>query len=221
MSSVNGISSIDSSLYSTAASAYSDTASKKAASSSAASASASDDTGVVYEPSSAASASVSSATSSTKTDNSALIAKLKADADAQTANLQSIVEKLMLGQSKSSSIASGDDMWKFLASGNFTVDAATKTQAQQDISEDGYWGVSQTSDRIMDFAKALAGNDSSKAEELRSAFEQGFKQATKTWGKDLPSISQDTYDAVEKKFDEWVKGTSDTSASTGTASAEA
>ena len=165
---------------------------------------------MIYEASS--SAASSSTGTAQKTDNSALIAKLKADADAQTANLQSIVEKMMIGQSKTSSIASDDGMWKFLASGNFTVDAATKTQAQSDISEDGYWGVKQTSDRILDFAKALAGNDSGKAEELRSAFEKGFKQATKTWGKDLPSISQDTYDAVEKKFDEWVNGATGTAA---------
>lgn len=41
----------------------------------------------------------------------------------------------------------------FLASGNFTVDAATKAQAQADIAEDGYWGVSQTSQRLFDFGK--------------------------------------------------------------------
>ena len=207
MSSVNGISSIDSNVYSAATSAYSSASAKKTSSSAAETAvSDAENTGVVYE------SSASSAVASTKTDNSALISKLKADADAQTANLQSIVEKLMLGQSKTSSIASGDDMWQFLASGNYTVDAATKTQAQKDVSEDGYWGVNQTSDRILDFAKALAGNDSSKAEELRDAFEKGYKQATKTWGKDLPSISQQTYDADEKKFDTWVNGRSDTEA---------
>lgn len=215
MSSVNGISSVDSSLYAAAASSYS-TASKKTSDLKSDSA---DSSGVIYESSASSAASSTSSASTAKTDNSAIVAKLKADAEAQTANLQSIVEKLMLGQSKSSSIASGDDMWTFLASGNYTVDAATKAQAQQDISEDGYWGVNQTSDRIMDFAKALAGNDSSKAEELKEAFEKGFKQATKTWGKDLPSISQDTYDAVEKKFDEWINGTSDT-ASTDAASAD-
>ena len=33
-----------------------------------------------------------------------------------------------------------NDIWSFLASGNFTVDPATKLQAQADIAEDGYWG---------------------------------------------------------------------------------
>ena len=100
-------------------------------------------------------------------------------------------------------IASADDMWKFLASGNFTVDAATKAQAKKDIAEDGYWGVEQTSDRILDFAKALSGNDPKQADKLLNAFKKGFDQATKAWGKKLPDISQRTYDAVVKKFEAW------------------
>lgn len=50
-------------------------------------------------------------------------------------------------------IANADSMWSFLADGNFTVDEETQKQAQADIAEDGYWGVEQTSDRILDFAK--------------------------------------------------------------------
>ena len=78
-----------------------------------------------------------------------------------------------------------------------------KAQAQKDIADDGYWGVNQTSDRIIEFAKALVGDDPEKAEQMRAAFEKGFKAATKSWGKELPSISQRTYDAVMSKFDDW------------------
>ena len=97
-------------------------------------------------------------------------------------------------------------MWKFLASGNFTVDAQTKAQAQADIAEDGYWGVKQTSERIFDFAKALSGGDMDKMKEMQAAFEKGFKQATKTWGKELPQISQDTRSAVNKLFEDFYAG---------------
>ena len=45
-----------------------------------------------------------------------------------------------------------------------------------------------------------------------AAFKKGFEQATKSWGKTLPDISQRTYDAVMKKFDAWKNGT-DVSAS--------
>lgn len=107
-------------------------------------------------------------------------------------------------------IGTADDMWKFLAKGDFTVDAETKAQAEADIAEDGYWGVEQTSERILDFAKALSGNDPDKADLLLDAFKKGFKEATKTWGDELPDISKRTYDAVLEKFDKWKNGTSDT-----------
>jgi hypothetical protein len=94
------------------------------------------------------------------------------------------------------------DMWQFLKSGNYTVDAATKAQAQADIAEDGYWGVNQTSDRIISFATALTGGDPDKIEEMRAAFQKGYEKAEKTWGGSLPEISQQTYDAVMKKFDD-------------------
>ena len=156
------------------------------------------DTGVVYEPSSAQSAQT---TKKTYKPNTALVEKLKAETEARTANLRSLVEKLMSGQGNA--IGTADDIWSFLRTGNFTVDAATKAQAQADIAEDGYWGVTQTSDRIIDFAKALCGGDPDKIEEMRAAFEKGFKQATKTWGDELPEISQKTYKAVMEKFDAW------------------
>ena len=125
----------------------------------------------------------------------------KAENEARTAQFRSLVEKIMLGQGNA--IGTADDIWSFLRTGNFTVDAATKAQAQADIAEDGYWGVEQTSDRIVDFAKALTGGDPDKIEEMKEAFKKGFKQAEETWGGELPEISKKTYDAVLEKFDAW------------------
>lgn len=113
--------------------------------------------------------------------------------------MEDIVHKLIAGQGDA--YGKANNIWQFLASGNFTVDPATKAQAQADIAEDGYWGVNATSDRIVDFAVALAGDDPEKLEEMRAAFQKGFDQATKTWGGQLPDISQRTYDAVMEKFD--------------------
>ena len=157
------------------------------------------DTGVVYEKSS----ETSSDTVTKKTDY-ALIEKLKADAEQRTAQLRSLVEKMMTKQGVA--IGTADSMWSFLAKGDFTVDAETQAQAQADIAEDGDWGVEQTSDRILDFAKALSGNDPEKADLLLDAFKQGFEEATKTWGDELPEISQRTYDAVLEKFEQWKNG---------------
>lgn len=161
----------------------------------------SNETGVVYEPSK--NASKQDKVTKKYTPNTELVNKLKADAEARTAQLRSLVEKLIAGQGNA--IGTADDMWAILRKGNFSVDPATKAQAQADIAEDGYWGVKATSDRILDFAKALTGGDPSKIEEMRNAFEKGFKMATKTWGGQLPEISQRTYDAVMSKFDAWEK----------------
>ena len=163
--------------------------------------------GVVYEPS-AESAKTSAATTYKPDTN--LINKLKADADARTAQMRSLVEKMMSGQA--TAYGKANDIWSFLKSGNYTVDAATKAQAQADIADDGYWGVDQTSSRIIDFANALTGGDPDKIEDMRAAFEKGFKKAAKTWGGNLPDISQRTYDAVMKKFDKMAEEAKKTTA---------
>ncbi|MDE5938947.1 MAG: hypothetical protein K2H37_07685 [Lachnospiraceae bacterium] len=152
--------------------------------------------GVVYEP------SKDSVNTPVKkyVQNTELINKMKADAEEHSKQLRNIVEQMMTKQSQASGIASGD-MWKFLASGKFEVDEATRLQAQEDVSEDGYWGVKQTSSRILDFATALTGGDPSKIEDMREAFKKGYKQAEKTWGGELPEISKKTYDAVMAGFD--------------------
>ena len=159
--------------------------------------------GAVYEKGS------TSKTSSTNSiySKSDIVARMKRDTETRTAQLKSLVEKMMTSQGNK--IGQANDMWKFLAQGNFTVSADVKAQAQADIAEDGYWGVKQTSDRIVEFAKALTGGDSSKAEEMRAAFEKGFKAATGAWGSKLPSISQQTYDAVMEKFDDWAGKTTE------------
>ena len=167
------------------------------------------ETGVVYEKSS----QTDKDTVTKKTDY-AMVAKLKADAEQRTSQLRSLVEKMMTKQG--TAIANADSMWSFLADGNFTVDEETQKQAQADIAEDGDWGVEQTSDRILDFAKALSGNDPEKADLLIDAFKKGFEDATKSWGKDLPDISQRTYDAVLEKFDKWKNGSTTETAGTET-----
>ena len=155
----------------------------------------------VYEPSAE---TEKTDTVTAKQKNEAIISRLKADAEARTQQLQQLVQQMISKQGNA--YGQANDMWKFLASGNFTVDAQTKAQAQADIAEDGYWGVKQTSERIFDFAKALSGGDMDKMKEMQAAFEKGFKQATKTWGKELPQISQDTRSAVNKLFEDFYAG---------------
>lgn len=155
--------------------------------------------GAVYE--SSAKDAVKTSGTTTKTSNSALVSKMKADAQNRLDQMQSLVETMFKKQGIA--IGTADDMWKKLASGNFTADADTIAQAKKDVAEDGYWGVSQTSDRIFDFAMALSGGDEDKMKDMLEAVKKGFSQATKSWGRDLPDISGRTYDAVMQKFDDY------------------
>lgn len=153
-------------------------------------------------------------------ERASLVQKLKADADARTAQLRSLVEKMFLQQGQK--ITDSDSMWKFLASGDFTVDKETAEAAKEAISEDGYWGVKQTSQRIFDMAVALSGGDDEKMDDMLDAFKKGFKQATKTWGKELPDISQQTYAAVLEKFENFKnESAQDATAETTTENVEA
>lgn len=197
---VNGVTS---SQVSAAYSAYSSTTkvNKSADSSAAASdtaASSADSVAATYEPS-----EEGTKAAKTYTQNTDLINQLKMDAETRTQNLQSLVQKLMSQQA--TTYGNATDIWSFLREGNFTVDAETKAQAQADIAEDGYWGVNQTSDRIVSFATALTGGDPDKLDSMIEAFKKGYAQAEKTWGGKLPEISQKTYDAVLEKFEELKK----------------
>lgn len=178
------------------------TSSNKAKSSSSsgksASTSAYSDVAATYESSSVASKSSSK---TVKVNNPDLVAQLKADQQTRMNQLQNLVTEMFSKQGKT--FATTDDMWKALADGNFTADPETIAKAKEDISEDGYWGVKQTSERIFSFAQALAGDNEELMTKMKAAVEKGFKEATKVWGKDLPDITNNTYDAVMKKFDDF------------------
>ena len=154
-------------------------------------------TGVVYEP------STSAKDSNTKvTDYSSIVASMKKELSSKNEQLQNLVNKLLSNQAKK--YISLSDMFK-----DIQVDEQTKIQAQKDISDDGYWGVEQTSDRLVSMAKALSGGDSSKADAMISAIEKGFDEATKAWGDKLPDICQKTIDAAKQKLQNWRDGGSD------------
>ncbi|EOI0434029.1 hypothetical protein ACMF5D_001879 [Campylobacter jejuni] len=68
-------------------------------------------------------------------------------------------------------------------------------ELQQLVSEDGFFGVENTANRIADFVIKGGGDD---VEKLKKGLE-GFEQAEKMWGGELPQISQNTIDAALKK----------------------
>lgn len=155
----------------------------------------SEDTGVVYEKS----ADAMDSNSNKIKDYSSIVANLKKEVADKNEHLQKLVDELLGKQAnKYTKLA---DLYK-----NLQVDPATIEQAKKDISEDGYWGVEQTSDRLVSMAKALSGDDPTKADELIEAIKKGFKQAGKDWGEDLPDICKKTIDTAIKKMEDWRDG---------------
>lgn len=92
---------------------------------------------------------------------------------------------------------------------------AAKTKqadAAASIAEGGEWSAENVSDKILEFAQKLAGDDKSKISELRDAIEKGFEAAKEAFGGELPEISKQTYKLVQEKLDKWEKGDSETPA---------
>lgn len=107
--------------------------------------------------------------------------------------LRSLVVKTLEEQGAATQIDTG--------SGILDLQKMTPEEAQDLISENGYFGVKQTSDRIVDFAINAFGNDPAKLEEMRTSIEDGFQQAASAFGGSLPDISHQTYDAVMERLD--------------------
>lgn len=167
--------------------------------------SAAEETGVVYEPSKA---TESADTGSTVKDYSSIVKQMKGELNTKNQQLQNLVDQLLNKQATKYTRLS--QLFQDIKDGKISVDPETVTQAQKDIAEDGYWGVEQTSDRLVSMAQALSGGDASKADEMISAIKKGFEQATKAWGDDLPEICQKTIDAATKKLENWRDGISET-----------
>ena len=142
----------------------------------------------------------------TDEERAELVESLKADQETQMTRFMNMMTQMFQKQGITGLTANSDDFWRMIASGNYSVDAQTRAKAQEAISEDGYWGVKQTSQRIFDFAYAVAGDDADKMKEMQDAVEKGFKEAEKSWGSSLPEIAGDTYNAVTELFNQYYAG---------------
>ncbi|GBU20550.1 hypothetical protein R80B4_00428 [Fibrobacteres bacterium R8-0-B4] len=145
----------------------------------------------------------------------AALHKAQSLADAHYASMRGMVESLIGGTDG----PHGQAFWAKAANSNaggvnlddFQVSDETRAKAQELTGEDGYFGVKKTTDRIMEFAKALGGSNASEntINNLRKGVQAGFDAVAKMYGgfDKLPQLSKDTYDAVMKEFDTWTAGT--------------
>ena len=117
--------------------------------------------------------------------------------------------KKLVESSIGRSSASGQGFWSVRAA-DIKLSSADRAHAQSLISENGFFGVKQTTDRLIGFAKSLVGEDANEAdiEKMRNAVQKGFDQAAKMFGgfDRLPEVSKQTYEAVMSAFDHWKSG---------------
>ena len=65
-------------------------------------------------------------------------------------------------------------------------------EASELVSDDGFFGVEQTSSRVANFVLGFSGDDLEKLQAGRDGIVQGFEDAQKMWGGELPEISHQT-----------------------------
>lgn len=185
---------------SSAYSGYSTTSAKKSDSSSKAEAAkVAENESAVYEKSSESSKKATyTINKMSAEDRAALVQQLKQDDEMRRSQLSSLVQKMLTGQAGVAKLA---DL--FSPENLKNVTAADIAKAKEDISEDGYYGVKQTSQRLFDFAAALAGDDVDKMKDMQKAMEKGFKMAAGAWGAELPDICKDTMAAARQLFDDY------------------
>lgn len=114
-------------------------------------------------------------------------------------SMKSMVTQLLTGQAN----ATGDKTNNIQAQLNEILSSFDIEPIEAD-SED-FWGAEKTAARILDFAKGLAGDDEGAISILRKAFETGYGDSESIWGDKLPDVCKETYDLVQKGFDEWEK----------------
>jgi hypothetical protein len=81
----------------------------------------------------------------------------------------------------------------------------SKEEASSLIDENGFFGVDQTSKRVSDFVLNFADNDLDILEKGREGIVQGFEDAKKMWGNELPQISYDTQTKTLELIDAKIK----------------
>lgn len=77
----------------------------------------------------------------------------------------------------------------------------SQSEAKELVSEDGFFGITQTSERIAGFVLSGAGDDVEKLQAGRAGILQGFKEAEEMWGGTLPDISYETINSAVEQID--------------------
>lgn len=82
------------------------------------------------------------------------------------------------------------------------LNTLSQSEAADLVSDKGFFGMENTAKRVADFVIQGAGNDLEKLKAGKEGVIDGFNQAQKLWGGNLPEISQKTQEMLLKMIDE-------------------
>jgi hypothetical protein len=104
----------------------------------------------------------------------------------------------------------------------------TADEAKELVSDEGFFGVEKTSERVSNFVFGISGDNVELLQESRKGLVKGFEEAEKLWGGELPEISYLTQEKTLEKVDARIaellnknKNVDDTSSQLGDSPAKA
>ena len=78
-------------------------------------------------------------------------------------------------------------------------------EAKEIVSEDGFFGIAKTAERISGFVLSGGGSDLEKLKAGREGVMRGFKEAEGVWGEKLPQIAYDTLSKALEQIDKKIE----------------
>lgn len=124
----------------------------------------------------------------------------------QFAQMMSQVQSSVAGKIKESSFEIEYKEFKdFLAEIGYEgkpLASLSQDEAKELVSEEGFFGIQQTSERIAEFVIMGAKGNEELLREGRKGVLQGLKEAEEIWGSSLPDIAYETMDKTLEMIDQ-------------------
>ena len=117
---------------------------------------------------------------------------------------EQISEKSFKGQLEAYRRNNAASVWKLLSSGDLATSSLSKSKAKADVSEDGYWGVKNTSERLFDFAMTMSEGKPDRMKNMRVRMELAADSVTRQWGSELPGLCQETIQNTRRLFADYL-----------------
>ena len=137
-----------------------------------------------------------------KDEATELRAQIRENANAMMLNSTSIQANILSPQDQFAK--DYEDFQSFLSGIGYEggpIAELSQEEATELVSEDGFFGITQTSERIANFVINGAGGNESTMRAGREGMLLGFAQAEQMWGGELPEISQKTMQAAIEMVD--------------------